>query len=267
MKQNVVLKRTQFVSRYLEWLTQKDVELLDLNMIEAFYLEDKKYHPSNIIFERNNEIHAIRSDWTRSILNYKQLYNLTGNKYGYFGPVIRNNDTFYQAGLEMYAISEKEILTSIIEHLAFIQSESELPPRMIIVNDVEFIDLYIDKYQLADEIKDFIFDKDFSSLADHLGTKHPLYKMLTVPVSQQYDLVEKEFEQDERMQFIQEFKQSLAPYGIKFILDLSFRSPQQYYDGFYCQVFLDKNVPVLSGGQYAQDAFGLALNLSDGGIL
>lgn len=267
MKPNIVLKRTQFVSRYLNWLAEKNIELLDLNMIETFFLEDKKYHPSNIVFERNNEIHAIRSDWTRSILNYKQLYNLSGNKFGYFGPVIRNNDTIYQAGLEMYDVSEKDILSSIIEHVDFIQSESNEPPHIIIVNDVEFIDLYIDKYGLAKEIKDFIFDKDFSSLADHLGKGHPLYQMMTVPVSQQYDFVEKEFENDERMQFIQAFKKALEPYKIKFVLDLSFRSPQQYYDGFYCQMFLDKNVPVLSGGQYAQNAFGLAINLSDGGIL
>ena len=41
--QNVVLRRTEFVGRYLKRLTAQGIELLDLNMIEPFYFEDKIY--------------------------------------------------------------------------------------------------------------------------------------------------------------------------------------------------------------------------------
>ena len=54
---------------------------------------------------------------------------------------------------------------------------------------------------------------------------------------------------------------------MKFILDLSFRSPQSYYNGFYFQVFLNHDYPLLSGGEYNSNAFGIAVNLSNGGLL
>lgn len=182
--ENVVLRRTEFVSRYLKRLTKQSIELIDLNMIEPFYSEDKIYQPSNIVFERNHEMKAIRSDWTRSILNYKRLYNLANNKFGYFGPVIRNNQTVYQAGLEMFDATESEIIASLTDHLDFIKSESNGSAHLIIVNDVELIDLYLKKYDLDPELKEYIFDKNFSSLAESVGKEHPLYKVMTVPVSQ-----------------------------------------------------------------------------------
>ena len=265
--QNVVLRRTEFVGRYLERLTAQGIELLDLNMIEPFYSEDKIYQPSNIVFERNHEMQAIRSDWTRSILNYKNLYNLLSNQFGYFGPVIRNNQTVYQAGVELFDATEAEIIESITDHLDFIKKENNGSAHLIIVNDVELIDLYLEKYQLDDPaLKESIFDKNFSSLAESVGKDHPLYKVMTIPVSQQYSLVEQELKETKQMQFLQKLKEALQAYNLKFILDLSFRSPQSYYDGVYCQVFLDKNLPVLTGGQYDKTAFGLAINLMDGGI-
>lgn len=265
--ENVVLRRTEFVSRYLKRLTKQSIELIDLNMIEPFYSEDKIYQPSNIVFERNHEMKAIRSDWTRSILNYKRLYNLANNKFGYFGPVIRNNQTVYQAGLEMFDATESEIIASLTDHLDFIKSESNGSAHLIIVNDVELIDLYLKKYDLDPELKEYIFDKNFSSLAESVGKEHPLYKVMTVPVSQQFALVEQELKDTEQMKFLQKFKKALEVFRLKFILDLSFRSPQSYYDGLYCQVFIDKNWPVLTGGQYEKNAFGLAINLTDGGII
>ena len=264
--ENVVLRRTEFVGRYLKRLTAQDIELLDLNMIEPFYSEDKKYHPSNIVFERNQEMQAIRSDWTRSILNYKKLYNLASNKFGYFGPVIRNNQTVYQAGIEMFDATESEIIESLTDHLDFIKNEVNGSAHLIIVNDVELIDLYLEKYELDPALKKYIFDKNFSSLAEFVGKDHPLYKVMTVPVSQQYALVEHELKDTEQMKFLQKFREALKDFNLKFILDLSFRSPQSYYDGVYCQVFLDKNIPVLTGGQYEKTAFALAINLTDGGI-
>ena len=263
---NIVLKRTEFVSRYLRRLTQKNIELLDLNMIEPFYSEDKTRHPSSIVFERNNEMQAIRSDWTRSLLNYKKRYNLTENKFGYFGPVIRNNKPTYQEGLEIFNASEADVIESLTDHLDFIENESNGRAHLIIINDVGLIDLVLEKYQLGPELKNDIFDKNFSNLAERVGAHHPLYKLMTVPVSQQYALVKEELKDTDQMQFLEKVEEAVKRFDLKFILDLSFRSPQTYYDGIYCQVFLDKNIPVLSGGQYEDSAFGLAINLTDGGI-
>lgn len=267
MSQNFLLRRMEVVNLYLNWINEEGFKLIDLNMIEPFYLEDKKYHPSHIVFERNYDLFGIRSDWTRSLLNYKHLYHLEEQKYGYYGPVLRDNQTIYQAGVEMFDVPITEITESIIGHIEFIQKKSEVEPSIMVVNDDKIIDLYLEKYKLKDSVRSFISEKDISSLGEALGESHPIYELMTVPVSQQYDFISDEFSGHEIIEKLDTLKKALASFNLKFILDLSFSSPQGYYDGFYFQIFLDKNEPVLSGGQYDDDAFGIALNLSEGGLI
>lgn len=267
MKSKFLLNRMQLVATYFQLLTDKGYRIIDLNMIEPFVSEDKKYHPSNIVFERNESMKAIRSDWTRSILNYRRLYQLSENHLGYFGPVIRENQSIYQAGVELYAATTEDIIQSMLMHFYFIEAQSEVPIQTMIINDDKLIDLYIEKYQLDETIKPLIYEKDISSLKDTLGADHPLYQLMILPVSQQFQQVVTEFEGRTLIKAIQLLQENVASFKFKFILDLSFRSPQRYYNGFYFQIFLDQNTPVLSGGQYDQNAFGIAINLSDGGLI
>ena len=90
---------------------------------------------------------------------------------------------------------------------------------------------------------------------------------MKVPVSQQFDLVDKLFGDYQEMRMIHQLKDKMKQRSIHFVLDLSFRSPQSYYNGFYFQAFLSENTPILSGGQYAEGAFGIGINLSKGGLL
>lgn len=267
MKNEFLLNRMQLVTTYFQLLTDKGYRMLDLNMIEPFVSEDKQYHPSNIVFERNESMKSIRSDWTRSILNYRRLYQLSDNYLGYFGPVIRENQTIYQAGVELYTAETDDIIQSMLMHFEFIEAQSEMPIQTMIINDEKLIDLYTEKYQLDENIKYLIYEKDISSLKDRLGAEHPLYQLMVLPVSQQYAQVVTEFEGRPLIKAIQQLHESVAAFNFKFILDLSFRSPQRYYNGFYFQIFLDQNIPVLSGGQYENNAFGIAINLSDGGLI
>lgn len=267
MSHNFLLQRMKVVNLYLNWINENGFKLVDLNMIEPFYLEDKKYHTSHIVFERNYDLFGIRSDWTRSLLNYKRLYHLEEHKYGYYGPVLRDNETIYQAGVEMFDVPIAEITESIIGHIKFIQKTSEVEPSIMVVNDDKIIDLYLEKYKLDKTVHSFINEKDISSLEELLGKTHPIYKLMTVPVSEQFNLISEEFQNDEIIEKLNTLKDALTPFDLKFILDLSFSAPQGYYDGFYFQVFLDKNEPILSGGQYDDAAFGIALNLSEGGLI
>lgn len=261
------LNRMQFVNNYLNLLDQEGYYIMDLNMVEAFFVEDKKYHPSNIVFERNYQLQSIRSDWTRSILNYRSLYHLPSNKLAYYGPVIRQNQTINQAGIEIYQAGTDEIIDSIMMHFNFIEEASQQKAQTLIVNDEKLIDLYLDKYKLDYSIKELIYDKDISSLEELLGSHHSLYQLLILPVSQQFASVSEEFEDKGIVKAISQLKETIQDSQVKFILDLSFRSPQRYYNGFYFQLFLNENLPALSGGQYDQDAFGIAINLSKGGLI
>ena len=80
-------------------------------------------------------------------------------------------------------------------------------------------------------------------------------------------MVSKIFGDTKAMQAIAHLKEEITEENTKFILDLSFRSPQNYYNGLYFQAFLNSNSPILSGGEYNSNAFGIALNLADGGLL
>jgi len=252
---------------YLNQLDEEGYKIIDLNMIEPFNIEDKEYHPSNIVIERNQKMYAVRSDWTRSLLNYQNRYPLVEKRFGYFGPVIRNFNTIYQAGIELYDVNERDVIESILLHITFIQNKSEKNIRTFIINDEKLLDLFIDKYDLDSSIKQIVFEKDISAIKDRLGDNHPLYELMVTTVSQQFELVKQIFGENKHFQFIHSLQRAVKHFDLDFILDLSFTSPQSYYNGLYFQAFLKENSPVLSGGEYDPNAFGIAVNLSDGGLL
>lgn len=264
---DLVLKQINFASAYLERLSDNGYETLDINMIEPLYFEDKKYHPTTITFERNNVMMAVRSDWTRSILHYKERYYSEANKFAYFGPVIRNNMTLLQAGAELYDVNDQDMVDSITMHLDFIQERSKEDLTTMIMSDEALIDLYMDKYKLSEKIRPLIYDKNISTLGKLLGQNHALYQLLIQPVSQQFALIKSEFPNEAIVNFLEGLMADLESYQLKTIVDLSFRSPQEYYNGFFFQIFLTENTPILSGGQYGKGAFGIGVNVADGGVL
>lgn len=113
MDNQTILNQIQLVARYMQRLANEGYQLIDLNMVEPFQLETKSIHPDSIVFERNQQLFALRSDWTRSILNYKQSYQLSQQKFAYFGPVLRKFQTHYQAGVELFRPNLEEMLASI----------------------------------------------------------------------------------------------------------------------------------------------------------
>lgn len=267
MANTAILKRITLAMEYMQRIEESGYKLIDLNMIEPFQMENKNIHPDSIVFERNKQLFALRSDWTRSILNYNNTFQLSQQKFGYFGPVIRQHKTQYQAGVELYQPTLEEMVESIALHFDFIEEISDQTFAIIVVNNDILLDMYIKKYQLTDEIREYVIDKNLSALREALGQDHPFYELMILPVSQQFDRVNELFGDSEPMQIIHRLKETVDAKETRFMLDLSFRSPQAYYNGFYFQAFLGGNSPVLSGGQYAEGAFGIGINLSTGGLI
>jgi len=267
MEKPFVIKRLKLAYDYLNQLSEEGYKIIDLNMIEPFNIEDKEYHPSNIVIERNQKMYAIRSDWTRSLLNYQNRTPRPQKRFGYFGPIIRNFNTIYQAGVELYDVNENDVIESILLHISFIQNKNRKNIRTFIINDEKLLDSFIDKYDLDSSIKQIVFEKDISAIKDKLGDKHPLYELMRTPVSQQFELINQILGNNKHFQFIHSLQKAVEDFDLDFILDLSFTSPQSYYNGLYFQAFLEENSSVLSGGEYDHNAFGIAVNLSDGGLL
>lgn len=267
MDNQMILKQIQLVVQYMQRLSEAGYQLIDLNMVEPFQLETKNFHPDSIVFERNQQLYALRSDWTRSILNYNQSFQMSQQKFGYFGPVLREFQTQYQAGVELFQPSLDETLESIELHLNFVSQLSASELTILVVNNDELLDRYLEEDNLDKRIKQLVVDKDLSALREQLGELHPLYRLMSVPVSQQFELVNERFGDSEAMKIIHRLKERMDQTGTRFILDLSFRSPQSYYNGFYFQAFLSESTPILSGGQYAEGAFGIGINLSRGGLI
>ena len=267
MENTSILKRISLANDYLQLIDEAGYELIDLNMVEPFKMENKNYHPDSIVFERNHQLFAIRSDWTRSILNYNNTFQLSQQKFGYFGPVLRQFNTQYQAGVELFQPSVTDIIESIELHLNFVEKISESPFTILVVNNDVLLDMYIELYDLPDQVKSYVIDKNLSAMRDMLGEDHPFYQLMILPVSQQFDRIDEQFGESEPMQIIHRLKDKLPSSQTRFVLDLSFRSSQLYYNGFYFKAFLTSNTPILSGGQYAEGAFGIGINLSTGGLL
>lgn len=267
MSNPLILKKLTLGLNYLELLDKDQYTLVDMNMIEPFSIEDKNHHPTNIIFERSSRLFAIRSDWTRTLLNYNNAFQSDVRKYGYFGPVIREHETFYQAGVEIFEATAQDIIDSLVMHLDFVKAAAEEEITTIVINNDQLIDMFISKFDLDADIKSLIYDKAISDIRKITGSDHPLYQIMVATVSNQFDLVNDIFKGTDIMTFINHFKSVVEDDNIKFILDLSFRSPQTYYNGVYFQAFSTQDSPVLSGGEYNSNAFGIGLNLSDGGLL
>lgn len=270
MSNRKMLERIALGYKYTKLLADQGYKLIDLNMIEPFRLEDKKYQPSSIVFERAERMYAIRSDWTRSLLNYNENYFLDERMFCYYGPVIRNFSSFYQAGVEIYEPTLAEIVSSIKLHLDFINanaSKQNKKLRSLVINNDSLIDLYLKKYNLQEQIRDLIYDKNLSGLREEIGNNHPLCRILSTKASQQFEIVQQEFPADQEMQIIDQIKAIADDFQIRFMLDLSFRSPQTYYNGVYFQVFLNYDTPLLSGGEYNEGDFGIALNIESGGLV
>lgn len=267
MTNKFILQRLALGLDYLELLNDSGYKLIDMNIIEPFSMDDKNHHPTSIVFERNNAMYAIRSDWTRTLLNYNASYYSDETRFGYFGPVVRNNESFYQAGVEIYKASEDDIIDSLLMHMDFVEESANTWIKTLVINNDQLIDLFIDKYRLDENIRQLIYTKNISELRQVLGKEHDLYKIMSAKVSHQFEMVSNIFGDTEIMKTIIHLKNVVQNSDTKTILDLSFRSPQSYYNGLYFQAFLNSNTPILSGGQYNSNAFGIALDLADGGLL
>lgn len=268
MTTSYVLQRITLAKDYLEMVSKAGFQLIDLNMVEPFNADEKAAYPQNIVFEKDDQLFAIRSDWTRSILNYRKTYDLNQANFAYYGPMIRDHKSSYQAGVELIDPSPEDVAKTIQLHLDFVEDMSQENFNIIVVNNEDILDMYIDKYQFGPEIKGYVVEKNLSALANSLGKDHDFYQLMTRPVSRQFEVVNQDFGDTPAMAAIHLLKDKLANTQTKLILDLSFRSPQQYYNGFYFQAFLNNNPkPIFSGGQYASNWFGIGMNLSKGGFL
>ena len=263
----LILKRLDLGQKYLEQLDTAGYTLVDMNMIEPFSIDDKYHHPTSVVFERNNTMYAIRSDWTRTLMNFNSNYYSDDIRFGYFGPVVRENESFYQAGVELYRANEKDMIEAVLMHMNFVEDYAETSIKTMVINNDQLIDLFIEKYQLSEDIRQLIYSKNISEMRRVLGKDHDLYKIISAKVSDQFDMVSKIFGDTKAMQAIAHLKEEITEENTKFILDLSFRSPQNYYNGLYFQTFLNSNSPILSGGEYNSNAFGIGLNLADGGLI
>lgn len=74
MSNQELLNRISLGYQYTKLMADQGYRLIDLNMIEPFRIEDKKFQPSSIVFERDERMYSIRSDWTRSLLNFNEAY-------------------------------------------------------------------------------------------------------------------------------------------------------------------------------------------------
>ena len=79
----LILKRLDLGQKYLEQLDTAGYTLVDMNMIEPFSIDDKYHHPTSVVFERNNTMYAIRSDWTRTLMNFNSNYYSDDIRFGY----------------------------------------------------------------------------------------------------------------------------------------------------------------------------------------
>src|SRR5699024_228491 len=144
-KNNEILKRMTLGTEYLKRLDKSGYTLVDMNMIEPFSLDDKNHHPTSIVFERDSTIYAIRSDWTRTLLNFNNNYLSVDRQVGYVGRVVREETSVDQAGAEIYQANEADMIESIISHMNFVHQNANKRINAFVINNDQLIDLFVDQ--------------------------------------------------------------------------------------------------------------------------
>ncbi|VDG76699.1 ATP phosphoribosyltransferase regulatory subunit [Actinobaculum suis] len=255
------LRREQeLMAAYAARLEGEGYELMNLNLVEPYHEEDKLYHPSTVVYAQSGRLYSLRSDWTWSLIKYRQRYRMRSSRVGYVGPVVRGTGSYNQAGVELYAPAPEDIYPCLRWHVDFLKEWTGQNLDLVVVNDESLLNLYLESSGLGKETAALVYEKNLSRLAASLGWDHPLTRVLKGKVSEQFAQIRADFPESPALAWLEKLRDALRVDTERVVLDLSFRPPQKYYNGFFFQVIGPQAEVLMSGGSY-RDGFGIGISL------
>ncbi|UMT80673.1 ATP phosphoribosyltransferase regulatory subunit [Staphylococcus roterodami] len=265
-KQLIALKEAE--TAFLKYFNQANYELVDFNVIEKLDWKQLNHEDLQQMGERNfwqheQQIYALRNDFTDQLLRYYTMYPTSVTRVAYTGLIVRNNEAAVQVGLENYMPT----LTNVQQSLKlFIQQQLQDNVEFVVLGHYQLLDALLDKALQTSDILSMIEERNLSGLVTYLSAEHPIVQILQENTQQQLNVLERYISKDHpALVELNVWQQWLHTQGYNDIhLDITAQPPRSYYKGLFIQCHLAENESrILTGGYYkgSIEGFGLGLTL------
>ncbi|UMT75683.1 ATP phosphoribosyltransferase regulatory subunit [Staphylococcus roterodami] len=265
-KQLIALKEAE--TAFLKYFNQANYELVDFNVIEKLDWKQLNHEDLQQMGERNfwqheQQIYALRNDFTDQLLRYYTMYPTSVTRVAYTGLIVRNNEAAVQVGLENYMPT----LTNVQQSLKlFIQQQLQDNVQFVVLGHYQLLDALLDKALQTPDILSMIEERNLSGLVTYLSAEHPIVQILQENTQQQLNVLERYISKDHpALVELNVWQQWLHTQGYNDIhLDITAQPPRSYYKGLFIQCHLAENESrILTGGYYkgSIEGFGLGLTL------
>ncbi|MCS5348698.1 ATP phosphoribosyltransferase regulatory subunit [Staphylococcus aureus] len=268
-KQLIALKEAE--TSFLKYFNQANYELVDFNVIEKLDWKQLNHEDLQQMGERNfwqheQQIYALRNDFTDQLLRYYTMYPTSVTRVAYTGLIIRNNEAAVQVGLENYTPTLTNVQQSLKLFIQFIQQQLQDNVQFVVLGHYQLLDALLDKALQTPDILSMIEERNLSGLVTYLSAEHPIVQILQENTQQQLNILERYISKDHpALVELNVWQQWLHTQGYEDVhLDITAQPPRSYYKGLFIQCHLAKNESrILTGGYYkgSIEGFGLGLTL------
>lgn len=268
-KQLIALKEAE--TAFLKYFNQANYELVDFNVIEKLDWKQLNHEDLQQMGERNfwqheQQIYALRNDFTDQLLRYYTMYPTSATRVAYTGLIIRNNEAAVQVGLENYTPTLTNVQQSLKLFIQFIQQQLQDNVQFVVLGHYQLLDALLDKELQTPDILSMIEERNLSGLVTYLSAEHPIVQILQENTQQQLNILERYISKDHpALVELNVWQQWLHTQGYNDIhLDITAQPPRSYYKGLFIQCHLAENESrILTGGYYigSIEGFGLGLTL------
>lgn len=253
--------------QFLDYFSNQGFTLIDTSFIESLNWsqltsDDLKQMPERSIWQNNDQIYALRNDFTDQLVRYYQNYELQNQKIAYSGPIARYQEVSTQLGLECYNPTIQDIHHAFQQFHTYIQHHLSTTVQYVVIGHYQLIHLLLDAKEQTASVLKWISQRNISELKKALGVQHPIVQLLLTPTDQQLSLLTSLYSAEHHivasLELWATFLQSLNITNIH--LDITPLPPRSYYKGTFIKAYLNNN-HVLSGGYYNNQLEGFGLGL------
>ena len=265
-----LIQQKQLEIEFLSFFHGHGFGIIDLPVVEAFDWggmteDDLLLMPQRETWVQNGTVHALRHDWTNSIVRYLNKYKIDAERAVYSGPVFHTGSEHSQLGMEVFSDSSAEQQDALGLLIEFMDGRLGGLPRMAVISHYALLPMILGEDRMAEPaIRRALSQRSESALKGLLGN-HPLPALLgDRPEAQIHKLRSIFPEISPILEELTGWEETLRRSGIEAVYpDITALPAQSYYDGVFIRLYGEGHTaPAASGGQYTarKKAFGMGIS-------
>ncbi|MET3575038.1 ATP phosphoribosyltransferase regulatory subunit [Bhargavaea ullalensis] len=263
-----LIRQKQMEIEFLSFFHGHGFDIIDLPVVESFDWhgmteDDLRLMPQRETWIQDGTVHALRHDWTNSIVRYLNKYKIDAERAVYSGPVFHSGNETKQLGMEVFSDRTPEQQESLGLLIGFMDDRFGGLPKTAVISHYALLPTILGERILEPAIRRALSQRSESALKQLLGD-HPLPALLGDRPEAQVHKLRSEFpEIGPVLEELTGWEETLRQSGIEAVYpDITALPSQSYYDGVFIRLYGEgRTAPVASGGQYTarKKAFGMGI--------